>query len=278
MKKILSILIISAAASAFAGCSEDTDYRYRAPGDNIYFNFADTAKRNYLVSFALYPDMADSVILVPVKISGERVAYDRTFKVQVDASKTSAQADLHYKPLEASYTVPAGQGEVKLPVTIYNTDPAMETTTFSLGIQLVASDDFGVNLPMMISTKISFSNRLEQPSWWQYWSGDLGAYSRTRHALFIIACGPVNLNIPSDPEWGMGSMRTLSYVKMFKSFISDPVSWIGRNQEYAMDLQPDGTYHFYNKSNPAKMYVYKQVVGLSIFGFVDEKGMPIYYL
>lgn len=274
-------------APCLVGCNLDNDYRHKAP-DGIYFDYmADTSRRHITYSFALSPELVEDTVWLPVTLSGERLPHDRTFTIEITPAGTTAQEGTHYKRLAGDHTLPAGEGAWQLPVILYNTDPAMEEKTLTLAFRLVASADFEVPYSYLSDMRISFSNRLEKPGWWNYW-GELGVYSRTRHYLFIVGSGTTELSNPSKES--EKTMQSLAYIRTFKAFIMDPFGWVESHPDYAIvqvadenyEGNPVPTYHFYLKDKPERTYKLQKIQinalpNAATNVFFDENGLMIFY-
>lgn len=265
-------------------CNLDNDYYYDT-ADNVYFDYQrDTSKMHIVYSFANTPSDVEYTVLLPVKVSGNRVDRDRVFNVEVDQSKSTAVSGTHFRPLDGSYTVAAGEGGFDLPVVLVNTDPAIEEETVTITIRLKPSEDFATGFPYLNTVDISFSNRLEKPEWWSWWEGEIGTYSRTRHYLFLISTGTTELP-PASAEGG--AMIALGYSRVFKAFVNDPFAWVELNPEFVIERVADEegvpTYSFYLAERPEKTYKLQKIQinpapALPTNVFFDEDGMMIYYM
>lgn len=264
-------------------CSLDNDFYYGS-ADNVYFDYQkDTSKRHIVYSFANTPSDVEYTVLLPVRVSGTRTDRPRTFNVVVDQAGTTAVPGLHYRPLETSYAIAAGEGLFELPVVLVNTDPAMEDQTLKLTITLTPSDDLGTGFPYLNTVDISFSNRLEEPEWWGWYAGELGTYSRVRHYLFLVSTGATELPPAADG----GAMVALGYARVFQTFLNDPFKWVEANPGFAIDrvADQDGvpTYNFYLRERPDKTYKLQKIQLASPPSpptnvFFDEKGVMIFYM
>lgn len=279
-KTIIYSLLLSLL---FVACKKDTNFAYDA-ADNIYLNYLnddglqDTLPVTY--SFAFSPGLAKDTLWVPVKIAGKRVDHDRQFKIAIIPSMTDAQAELHYEPLKDLYTMPADSGTIKVPIVIKNVDPALAEKSVALTINTVASADFGDHLPIQLRRRtLIFSNRLEEPSWWKYWQGNLGGpYTRVVHQLFIISGGKDLVN-PSAPNGFLEIPRTLYYIENLRNLTNNPFTWVARNSDkgYVLTKRTDGTedYDFYNSSSPTIKFAVKFYPQVNKHFFVNEKGAQI---
>lgn len=263
---------------AMNACSE-VEYLYNSPA-GIYFDFKDSASSRLVYSFAYTPGVREHTVYVPVKIAGERANRQRSFAVEIMKPQTTAEDTVHYQLLQPNI-IAADSGTYRIPVTLRNIDPRMDDSTFVLSLRLLASDEFHVDFPHKTTAAVSFSNRLEKPVWWDYdsWKSQLGEYSRTKHQLFLISSGTIDL---SDPQTeGEKTMQSLNYIIKFRTFVSDPLSWVAKHGDYAMDeLAPGTMYVFYEKAKPDKKYtcirMFMGPMGYK-FGFFDENGVMFQY-
>lgn len=274
MKKYLIAIII--AATAFVGCKKDVEFTY-ASEDNVYLDYPNSDVLTY--SFSYKPSIDKDTVWVPVKISGNRVAHDRKFVLSVVDSKTTAVADFHYEKLKSFYIMPKDSGVVKVPVILKNIDPELVNNSVSITLNVVGGEDFKGDLPSTQRTKtITFSNRLEEPSWWKYW-GQLRAYGRVKHQLFIIVNGAVDLVDVTKPNAFYEIPRTLYYIENMRLFVTYPLEWVAQNPSrgYEVKLRTDGTgdYDFYNVNSPSKKFHLKYFAQANEYVFIDEKGNQI---
>jgi len=276
MKHIIAIALL---CGILYSCKKVEEVRYQST-DNVYFNLiTDTSKQtrsdSIVYSFALYPEKATDTVFLPVRISGSRIKTARQFKVAVVDSATTAVAGLHYKPLEDTYTMPADSGTTGVPVILLNTDPALANKTVRIKFKLVATADFKVDYTPWDSLRVIFSNRLEKPVWWNVWIGELGAYSRVKHELFIRVSGTTEL--PATNSDATTTPRVLYYTRRFKAFLSDPLLWVQNNPAAGYTLTPtaNNNYFFYSITNPEKKYLLELNPADNRYYFRDEDGNRI---
>lgn len=267
----------------FVACKKDTNFSYDSK-DNIYLNFLnddglqDTLPVTY--SFAFHPGLAKDTLWVPVKIAGKRVDHDRQFKIGIVASLSNAVPELHYEPLKDLYLMPADSGTIRVPIIIKNIDPELAEKSVALTINTVSTPDFADQLPIAIRQRtLIFSNRLEEPSWWKYWQGNLGGpYTRVVHQLFLISGGKDLVN-PAIPNGFLEIPRTLYYIENLRNLTNDPFTWVIRNPDkgYVLTKKTDGTedYDFYNVNSPTIKFAVKFYPQVNKHFFVNEKGAQI---
>jgi len=276
MKRNLFILLLF--CTAMFGCKKDKPYLYNSQ-DNIYLNYA--AKDTLTYSFAFNPAQVLDTIWVPVIITGNRVNHDRQFQLSVLPDSTTAVATLDYVPLKSSYTMPADSGTTHVPIILKNTDTALVNKSVVLTVRVSGGADFGSLMDESMRTKrIQFSNRLEQPDWWIYWQGELGNYSRTKHQLFLISSGTIDLvNFATVKDFYLQIPRDLFYISNFDAFLADPFSWVTQNpaKGYVLTPRNDGTgdYDFYNVNAPTKKFHLQYFPQANKYVFIDENGQQV---
>lgn len=272
---LLSILLVA--------CKKEDQQTYSAE-NNIYLRFLDKDGRQdtttITYSFAYNPSLAQDTVWIPVIITGNRVSHTRQFVLSVVDSATTAVKGVHYEALKPFYTLPADSGTFKVPVIIKSTDEALANKSVSLAVRITGGGDFKADLPTALrSKKIVFSNRLEKPSWWIYWQGQLGEYGRIKHQLFLISSGTVDLVDMSKPDAYMQIPRTLYYIDNMRVFTKDPFTWVARNptKGYVLTKRTDvpADYDFYNEASPTKRFYLKYIAQVNGYFFIDETGKQI---
>lgn len=262
----------------FSACEKAVEQVYTSP-DNIYFDF-DNPEEDYeridsiAYSFALYPEKGTDTVYLPVRITGMRKNVDRKFRLMVIDSATTAVAGVHYKAMEADYIMPADSGKMKVPVILYSTDPTLRERSVRIKFRLVSTGDFAVSNHAYDSAKVIFSNRLELPAWWNVWAGELGAYSRVKHELFIRTSGTTEL--PLVPSGEVVPMA-LFFTRTFRSFLSDPIAWVADNPAKGYTVEPAGAgkYNFFSVTNPDQKYLLELNPADNKYYFRDENGNRI---
>jgi len=298
MKKVILYTCVL-AVSLFSCQSEDEDFVYHSK-DNIYFGIGTTVglsvaevadqellpediqdPRRTFYSFAIDQKGIDTVF-IPVTISGLRSPVPRKFKVAVNRDSTTAQAEVHYKTLAEYYTIPADSGGIMLPLILLNKDPLMETQTFKIVLELEPTEDFDVSVPESSYASIMFSNRLERPLWWTFWEGELGSYTRTKHALYLMALEGIENKdlIPNyNGDNGLLIPYDLYLIGKFKALLFDPFLWLESHPGYVITEVEAGTYNFYSAANEFKKYklVLNDQDGKYYFIDENEKFVSTYF-
>lgn len=261
-----------------SSCKKAEELRY-ATEDNVYFDLVEpqTGIRvdSIVYSFALFPEKATDTVYLPVKLSGNRTGQERTFRISVVDSATTATAGLHYQPLKDRYSMSAGEGRVLVPVVLLNTDPALANKTVRIKFLLEGDADLHTDYRHWDTLRVIFSNRLEKPVWWDAWIGELGPYSRVKHELFIRTSGTTEL--PPTTSDATTTPRVLYYTRRFRSFLNDPLQWVQDYPDEGYTVEPDGSnaYYFYSITNPEKKYRMELNPADNKYYFTDENGNRI---
>jgi len=290
-KPVMSFLAwVLALLPMLYGCNPDTELTYNS-SDNVYFGLStevglsaaeitalklDTRDTVVSYTFALTPEKSTDTVWLPVALSGKRVPRDRSFKVTVEATGSTAEVSRHYQPLKDSYMLPADSGYALLPIVLFNTDVRLDTQSFNIKLRLVNSNDLRASVGELSTQTIMFSNRLEKPEWWNRWEGELGAYSRTKHALYLITVGNIDLvpNFDGDNQYMIP--ENLYYIEKLKALVAYPFDWVANNDKgYVLTEQPDGSYFLHHQTNADKKYLLKKSDEDGKYYFIDEAGLPV---
>ncbi|SDJ34772.1 protein of unknown function [Pedobacter sp. ok626] len=271
-----NILIVAIAISLLFACKKETLQEYNS-AENIYLNY--TNQDTLVYSFAYVQGTDKDTIMLPVIVSGKRVNHARSFSISVVDTSTTAVSGIHYEPLKDAYIMPADSGTVKIPVILKNIDPALTSKSVLLTIRVSGGADFETALPVKTRTKsITFSNRLEQPVWWSQW-GEMKEYSRTKHQLFLIASGTIDLPDRRAPDAYLYTPRALYFIQNTRLFLDNPLEWIRLNPEkgYMTSARGDGTgdLNFYNVNAPDTKFYLRYYANVGRYIFIDEYNRQI---
>lgn len=238
---------------------------------NIYFDLSQEQKDSIPYTFAYDLAKASDTINIPVTISGKRMAQDRFYNAYVETDSSTAVPGIHFKPLESQYTVPASEGRTVLPLIVYNR-PDLEDSSRTIILKLKASGDFGIENPTIIKARVVLSARLEQPAWWSMWCG---AYSRTKHQLFLIVTGVTELSTA-----GLDAPKNLYIANLLTVMLNNPFDWVANNtgKGYVLEAVTMGStdaYYFYTPQNPNKKILLQKNTGSGRYFFIDENGQEV---
>lgn len=190
--KHIRLLLAFATILALFSCQENDMSDYTGK-DAVYFQYSSDwsdSKDSIVYSFA-GKESNEGIVNLQVNLMGNTTDYDRTVKLTVATSQTTAKEGLHYKALENAYMLKAGENQVIIPITVYNTDESLETTPVKLVVDLAESDDLSLGIKGRTRAVITISNILSKPSWWDEANMDyyMGSYSKVKHEYCIRILG-----------------------------------------------------------------------------------------
>lgn len=238
---------------------------------NIYFDLPQAQKDSISYTFAYDLAKASDTIHIPVAISGKRIAQDRIYTAYIETDSSTAIPGTHYKALEQQYTIRADEGRNVLPLVVYNR-PDLEDSSRTIILKLRASRDLGIENPTIIRARVVLSARLEQPVWWSMWCG---AYSRTKHQLFLIVTGITELSTS-----GLDAPKNLYIANLLTVMLNNPFDWVANNadKDYVLEAVTPGNtnaYYFYTPQNPNKKILLQKNTGSGRYFFIDENGQEV---
>ncbi len=261
----LLCLVLPAAACKKA---EPSTFDHAA---NIYFDLPQAQKDSISYTFAYDLAKSSDTIRIPVTISGKRISQNRFYTAYVEMDSSTALPGTHYKALEQQYAIPANEGRTILPLVVYNR-PDLEDSSRTIIMKLRTSGDFGVENPTIIRARVVLSARLEQPVWWSMWCG---AYSRTKHQLFLIVTGITELSTV-----GLDAPKNLYIANLLTVMLNNPFDWVANNSAkgYVLEAVTPGNtnaYYFYTPQNPNKKILLQKNSGSGRYFFIDENGQEV---
>ena len=89
---------------------------------------------------------SDTTIQLKVMVTGPAKNYDRNFQVVINPEGTTAEVNIHYKPLGSEFSIPAGQLMTYIPVTILRTAD-LKLASKRFGLRLVPNEQLGLSFP-----------------------------------------------------------------------------------------------------------------------------------
>lgn len=169
MRKIIYIFIgylFALFCIGLVSCDEQDYKLFDSSRTGIYFT-----EDSVVYSFGVTAlEVISHEMKLPVKIMGAPVKEDRSFKVEVVAEKTTAEAGVHYT-LPTELVIKADSVNGVLPVTVLREN--LESDKYwQVAFRLVSTDDFEPEAEVESVSIASFNNIVEPPQWKDYW-GDL---------------------------------------------------------------------------------------------------------
>lgn len=189
MKKIKSMILLLAVIGMFAACENDKFYyqdeaRVRIEGP--YEWAVGTDSLNF--SFAVYPSsVQEQEMKMILYVMGEAASTDRTAKLEVDASRTTASAAQYILP--ETVTVPAGKLEVPFIITLKRSED-LTSQTVSLYLRVAESNDFKIGVVEQNHFCLKWNDVLGKPKNWDTELTEFfGEYSYVKYRFIIDTIG-----------------------------------------------------------------------------------------
>lgn len=189
MKKIKSMILLLAVIGMFTACENDKFYyqdeaRVRIEGP--YEWAVGTDSLNF--SFAVYPSsVQEQEMKMILYVMGEAASTDRTAKLEVDASRTTASAAQYILP--ETVTVPAGKLEVPFIITLKRSED-LTSQTVSLYLRVAESNDFKIGVVEQNHFCLKWNDVLGKPKNWDTELTEFfGEYSYVKYRFIIDTIG-----------------------------------------------------------------------------------------
>lgn len=129
------------------------------------------------------PDVQQYTFKVPVWISGMSATEDREFTIEIDKENTTADPT-DYVAIPAKQIIHAGKSVDTISVTV-NKTAALNISYKHIVFRLVANPNFKLGTKEYLSAKLSFTNILSKPTWWNTWQNVFGLYSKEKYQIWI---------------------------------------------------------------------------------------------
>ena len=189
MKKFISTILLLAAIGMFTACENDKFYyqdeaRVRIEGPYEWAVGTDSLT----FSFAVYPSQVlEQDMEMKLYVMGEAASTDRTAKLAIDASLSTADASQYVFP--ETVTIPAGKLEAPFIITLKRTED-LTTNTVSLCFKVVETNDFKAGVIEQNHFCIKWNDTLSKP---KNWDTELleffGEYSLVKYRFIIDTLG-----------------------------------------------------------------------------------------
>ena len=188
----LSIFILSSCSMKLDGYSDANNYIGFAVEDNSNVSVKEEINiiDNYSFS-ALSSETKEMTVYTEVEIMGSFSDIDRTFAFTQYTVKDelNAESDKHFAKISGNCIVKAGEASVKLPITFKR--ESLGDSVYSLGIQLVANNDFLLAEAVTQRRILTISDKLVPFSNWEKHYGEnwnvanyiFGDYGLEKHKI-----------------------------------------------------------------------------------------------
>ena len=183
------MILLLVVIGMFAACENDKFYyqdeaRVRIEGP--YEWAVGTDSLNF--SFAVYPSsVQEQEMKMILYVMGEAASTDRTAKLEVDASRTTASAAQYILP--ETVTVPAGKLEVPFIITLKRSED-LTSQTVSLYLRVAESNDFKIGVIEQNHFCLKWNDVLGKPKNWDTELTEFfGEYSYVKYRFIIDTIG-----------------------------------------------------------------------------------------
>ena len=183
------MILLLVVIGMFAACENDKFYyqdeaRVRIEGP--YEWAVGTDSLNF--SFAVYPSsVQEQEMKMILYVMGEAASTDRTAKLEVDASRTTASAAQYILP--ETVTVPAGKLEVPFIITLKRSED-LTSQTVSLYLRVAESNDFKIGVVEQNHFCLKWNDILGKPKNWDTELTEFfGEYSYVKYRFIIDTIG-----------------------------------------------------------------------------------------
>ncbi len=195
--------MLTGAILVLAACKKETLMTYNAD-DNIYFSFQSGIdpirfSDSTIVTFAFSADaVQDTLIFIPVNVTGVAADHDRSYEVTADASSTAVASTDYVLP--STFVLRAGRLADTIPVKFKRTAALKDAARF-LMLRLKENDQFKTQIqfrsrsPYEITYigpgdsiqartfKLIVSDKLEAGPYWSQYNFYFGAFSEKKVRL-----------------------------------------------------------------------------------------------
>ncbi len=215
--KIKNIILVLVLVLSLVACEQSEVMDYSLEG-KVYFyertviNTVESRVSEKNFSFALQNSslMVDT-FLIKVRLMGDVVDTDRSFKATVLSESSTAVAGTHYKLLDG--VMEANEYISYLPVVLYRTDDTQEEAV-SIDLEITDEGDLGKGYVDDLNFTLTWGDILLEPDHWPEYF--FGVYSENKYRFAIDVLGltdwPQTARVTTAPEEGV---YTISEIQSF---------------------------------------------------------------
>lgn len=191
--RISRLLVLLGVVVGFVACEKDID-GFQNDRPMIYFNLPyetdsygkdlPTRVDGLEYSFALDDvEVQTYVFEVPIGTIGLATDKERTFKVEVIKEETTAMDGDWDRTSIENQVIESGSMTSTLKVPVFRANVGEEARIITL--RLVSNDNFSVGYENLLKAKLTFSDILNPPSWWQDWKTVFGEFCREKYVKWM---------------------------------------------------------------------------------------------
>lgn len=161
--KLKNIALVLCLSIALAACNkrdimlfdiEDSGIYFQQGGQTRFYLNIDAYYDSLYFSFSVAPlATVDTVLTARIRTLGKVYDYPRPVKLSVDRERTTAIEGKHYDIDLNAAVIPAGESEIRFPVTFHRTPDVLENR-FSLVLKLEENEHFKVYMVKQKDTNV----------------------------------------------------------------------------------------------------------------------------
>lgn len=260
MKKLFKYLIFSISFLSLFACKEDTLdlYDENSSGNNIYFleNYSKTRydKFNQVISLGLASaSLTDTIIKIPVRITGPKSEQDRPINVVVPDTCTMKEG-IHFD-FQTAPVIRANRSVDTISLILHRTEDLLATRVY-LNLTLQPNANFNTNISTkknsgytidLLKYELSYDDMFPVPYIWTTFSGKsvvlgyFGDYSRRKVELMLEV-------LKADPAVFYDSKLGIS--------VSQIINWSSYMKYWLNKEKKEGNIYLDDAGNEIKMGPY----------------------
>ncbi len=148
-----------------------------------------------------------------LNLLGNMASFNRTFKISINHSLSTAKEGVHYKALNTEYPFPKDTIRTSFPIVFYN-DESLGEEPYILYLELEENEDFILGLEKRTHVRIQVYNDVVRPKIWdQYLYSHLGPYSKAKHRVILLTNGAKILPNTLEEYKEMGGYYSIYHMR-----------------------------------------------------------------
>lgn len=237
MKKSIYIVILAVLPLFFASCDKEID-KFDNSTNYIYFGIPfvqdqygrDTKTRVDSLSHSFAMDAIDVTTYtfrIAVNTIGLASAEDRNYTVKVLENESNVTSDDWEATSIANTIMKSGIISDTLDLVVKKSD-ALSNGWRHIVLQLEANEHFLLGPDSLRTLKISFSNIVTPPSWWDTWKGYFGEFNREKYVkwreIYYLGADPnvddngKQLYWDNMPKYPYSANSTKAFIQILKVY------------------------------------------------------------
>lgn len=216
MKNRIKISIMCFLVISFIGCKQNDGMVY--DGDS-YINFVkEFGVDSALCSFAFDSKLDVVDVAIEVEIASIITSNDRTYKVKIVESESTAKEGVHFDKLPEMLLFGGDKNRDFLNIKVKKSADLDNGDLFAV-FEIIDGGDFKPGIFKNRKAKLYITNKISRPTWWDRWheTSGLGVYSDKKYKLFIDHSGEHDLDYEKRDDMDYSQMRAL--VLRFRNYV-----------------------------------------------------------